>query len=105
MAINENINVGDITMDNDDWKRIETLMAAAVLPIKERLDMLPCADTSTKVENVAGRVTIIEAQRDAAKEQKKETKESRDWHLKIIMAGIAVLGLLQAYGVLKSFLK
>lgn len=96
---------GAIIMDNDDWERIEKLMAAAVLPIKERLDKLPCADTAAKVEDTVGRVTTIEAQRDAAKEQKKETKESRDWHLKIIMAGIAVLGLLQAYGVLKSFLK
>lgn len=78
---------GVLIMDNDDWVRIENLF-----------DKLPCA---SHTENI----TILLAQRDAAKEQLKAMRESKDWLLKGILGAIVLFEFLQALGVFRTLAK
>ena len=89
---------GTITMDKDDWAHIESIVNAAVEPLKERLEVLRCEEHHTSI-------VTLEAQRDAGKEQKKDTKESKDWLLKIVLAVVTILGALQAIGFFRSLAK
>lgn len=86
---------GTITMDSDDWTRIEGIVNNAVKPINDRLDKLPCSINSTDIIN-------LKAQREAEKEQKKDQKDSKDWLLKVLLAGVAIIGLLQGIGFFQS---
>jgi hypothetical protein len=82
-------------VDTEDWDRIENLMKSAVEPINLRLGQLPCLDHT---ENIIR----IKAQHEAEKEQKKNSRDSRDWLLKIILAVVAVGGFLQGIGFWRS---
>lgn len=92
-------------VDDNDWKRIESLMKSAVDPLEKqmtgfnkRMEKLPCSKHTLSINT-------LEIQREAAKEQKKDTSDSRDWILRVGVAAVGLLVFLDKIGVFKSLAK
>lgn len=98
MEVMEEMENGKVDMDNDDWERIESLLKTTVEPINGRLDKLQCAEHHSSI-------LTIETERKIEKEQKKNSKDSRDWILRIAVAVMGLLALLDKIGAFKSFAK
>lgn len=92
-------------MDDNDWDRIERIIKGAIKPLDKRMgafntrmDNLPCSEHTTSI-------VTLEAQREARKEQKKDTTNSRDWILRVLVACVGIIVFLDKIGLFKSLTK
>ena len=96
---------GALIMNNEDIIIITKAIETAVEPLrdsvkemKDAFDDLPCGDHSVSI-------VTLETQRDTAKEQRKDTKESKDWMLKALLGILAIATFLQTFGVFRTITK
>lgn len=101
-----------LIVNNDDIEIIKNAIKEAHVPLNARMDDfntrlsdMPCAEHSVTMGEHGISINTLETQRDAFKEQKKDTKDSKDWMLKILVAAVAVLGLLEGIGFFRSVAK
>lgn len=78
-----------------EYSNLEKLMKEGIEAINKRLDKLPCSDHSLSINT-------LETQRDAEKEQKKDSSDSRDWILRIGVFAVGLLVFLDKVGFFKS---
>lgn len=92
-------------MNSNDISIITKAIETAIKPtndsvkkLEDQVSTLPCGEHSISLNT-------LETQRDEAEKQEDKTSKSRDWILRITVAALTILALLDKLGVFKALAK
>lgn len=96
-------------MDNDDVLIIQEAVKAVTVPLQTtvaalalKVDALPCGEHKTSIVKIETEHTV---EKELKKDLKTDTKDKKDWWLKLILAALILMEAARTYGFFRGLVK